>query len=131
MEIKTFNDLYRFVMLVCKWNDFVDQNRRYSNGLRMPVIHCNDGFAMSVQAGSSFYSLPRKDLEENYIRAEVGYPTQPEELLFEFAEGDPMLYEEEGLDFDYTKEVYPFTPVTIIDQVIEKHGGISHLGGWD
>lgn len=48
-----------------------------------------------------------------YATCEVGYPSQKEELLMPYIE-DPT---------EPTKAVYPYVPVEVIEQVIEKHGG--------
>ncbi len=46
---------------------------------------------------------------------EVGFPSEVEELLLPFAENKE----------NPTETVYPCVPVTIIEQVIQKHGGIQ------
>lgn len=79
-----------------------------------PHIFCKDGFEMSVQAGDGLYCEPRVNLESGeYAACEVGYPSQKEELLMPYIE-DPT---------EPTKAVYPYVPVEVIEQVIEKHGG--------
>ena len=60
------------------------------------------------------YCEPRVNLESGeYAACEVGYPSQKEELLMPYIE-DPT---------EPTKAVYPYVPVEVIEQVIEKHGG--------
>lgn len=44
---------------------------------------------------------------------EVGFPNQREELLMPYAE-DPKTP---------TETVYGYVPVTLVEQIIEKHGG--------
>ena len=85
---------------------------------RNPHVICVDGFEMSVQAGENLYSSP-KALSDNYTDVEIGYPSKPEELLFDYAEnrGDD--------EPDYTNTVYPYVPVELVDKVITKHGGIK------
>jgi hypothetical protein len=79
-----------------------------------PKVVCNDGFEMSVQAGQSLYSEPR-DVANSYEEAEVGFPSTEETLLTTYAEdGD-----------NPCGTVYGYVPCSIIDQVIEKHGGID------
>ena len=69
---------------------------------------------MSVQAGAGLYCEPRANLESGeYTACEVGYPSQKEELLMPYIE-DPT---------KPTESVYPYVPVEVIEQVIEKHGG--------
>ena len=80
-----------------------------------PHIFCEDGFEMSVQAGSGSYSAPREDLESGeYTACEVSFPNRKEELLMPYAEEDPETP---------TDSVYAYVPVEVIEQIIEKHGG--------
>ena len=87
---------------------------------RNPNIFCRDGFSMSVQVGENLYSTP-KGYAERYKEAEIGYPSERESLIEEYAEN---IWEEEC---DYTDTVYPYVPCEIIDMVIEKHGGIDEV----
>lgn len=78
-------------------------------------ITCNDGFSMSVQASEYHYCEPRKALPNgNYSLVEIGFPSCEEELLAEYAENE----------FNLTESVYGYVPIEIVNQVIEKHGGI-------
>lgn len=79
-----------------------------------PKIVCNDGFFMSVQAGKGLYSDPRRT-SPFYFQLEIGYPSLEEPLINEYAE--------QGRD--YTDTVYPYVPVSLIEEVIEKHNGIN------
>ena len=88
---------------------------------RLPRIHCTDGFSMSVQVGHSLYSTPKK-IAKRYSKVEIGYPSEPEELIKEWAEFTPFDEDEKP---DYTDTVYPYVPVKIVDKVLKKHGGIN------
>ena len=79
-----------------------------------PHVVCRDGFEMSVQAGQSLYSEPR-DVVDSYEEAEVGFPSTEESLLTSSAENEDNL----------CGTVYGYVPCSIIDEVIEKHGGID------
>ena len=79
-----------------------------------PYVVCNDGFKMSVQAGQSMYSTPREESDE-YEDAEVGFPSEEERLLTTYAEDQDNL----------CGTVYGYVPCSVIDQVINKHGGID------
>ena len=80
-----------------------------------PRIVCKDGFSMSVQAGYYLYSIPRIDMKSgNYEAVEIGFPSEKEELICKYAEDSS----------DYTETVYPYVPVEIVEQVIEKHNGM-------
>ena len=87
---------------------------------RLPHIVCVDGFEMSVQVGYSLYSEPKK-IAKRYSKVEIGYPSEPEELIKEWAEFSLFSDEEP----DYTDTVYPYVPVKIVDKVLKKHGGIN------
>ena len=89
---------------------------------RLPHIICADGFSMSVQVGYSLYSTPKK-VAKRYSAVEIGYPSEPEELIKEWAELIPFFHEDE--EPDYTDTVYPYVPVKIVDKVLKKHGGID------
>ena len=87
---------------------------------RLPHIVCTDGFTMSVQVGYSLYSTPKK-VAKRYSNVEIGYPSEHEPLIEEYAE----CYTFEELDIDFTDTVYPYVPVKIVDKVLKKHGGID------
>ena len=88
----------------------------------LPHIVCEDGFSMSVQVGYSLYSTPKK-VAKRYSAVEIGFPSEPEELIKEWAEFLP--FSEEDEEPDYTDTVYPYVPVEVVDKVLKKHGGID------
>lgn len=97
-------------------NEFLRDNIEYiglAGGVWRPRLECRDGFSMSVQASSFHYSYPKIDETPFYLRVEVGYPSEPEELLSE--------WEEEGSKGG----IFGFVPVDVINRVIQKHGGIK------
>ena len=79
-----------------------------------PRLVCVDGFSMSVQGSAGHYCEPRIT-QDNYEKMEIGFPSEPEELIAEYAENDT----------DLTQTVYGYVPVELIQKVIDKHGGIS------
>ena len=87
---------------------------------KLPHIVCTDGFTMSVQVGYSLYSTPKK-VAKRYSAVEIGYPSEHEPLIDEYAE----CYTFEELDIDFTDTVYGYVPVKIVDKVLKKHGGID------
>ena len=87
---------------------------------RLPQIHCTDGFSMSVQVGYSLYCTPKK-VAKRYSAVEIGYPSEHEPLIEEYAE----CYTFEELDIDFTNTVYPYVPVNVVNKVLRKHGGID------
>ena len=82
-------------------------------GLRDWII-CADGFKMSIQASSFHYCSPREDGLDNYETVEIGFPSEREELLMDYAEDGN----------NPTSTVYGWVPVEIVDAVIRKHGGL-------
>ena len=86
----------------------------FTGDTRNKPIICKDGFGMSVQASSGNYCEPREDFANFYTEVEVGYPSERESLLMEYAE-DPA---------NPTETVYGWVPADIIRHIIDKHGGI-------
>ena len=97
-------------------NEFLRRSivRRGSDGLGVwrSRLECRDGFSMSVQASVYHYCYPRVDESPFYIQAEVGYPSEWEELLREWHEGG-------------VNGVYGYVPIDVINEVILKHGGLA------
>ncbi len=117
-----------------KINEFIKKNlkvttlsedplmKHMATSSRLPHIVCGDGFTMSVQVGYSLYSTPKK-IAKRYSAVEIGYPSDHEPLIEEYAEFIPFGDEDEAPD--YTDTVYPYVPVAIVDKVLKKHGGID------
>ena len=80
-----------------------------------PRLYCNDGYSISVQASSFHYCKPRLNGIQDYESVELGFPSTEDELINEYAEDDS----------DYTKTVYGYVPIEIIEELINKHGGIK------
>jgi len=76
-------------------------------------VVCADGFSMSVQASETNYCEPR-DNHGPYTEAEVGFPSQAEPLLLQWAEERDRP----------TDTVYGWVPRQTILNVIAKHGGM-------
>lgn len=98
-------------------NEFLKKtyvDRGVLQGLR-PKIVCRDGFTLSVQAGDFCDCTPRCNGNDvDYITCEVGYPSEEEELLLPF---------KSFKDEISTEAIYSYTPVSVIEDVIKKHGG--------
>ena len=103
-----------------KINEFIQKYRKVKKIIpgmtssHCPHVVCKDGFKMSVQAGQSLYSEP-KDVADHYEEAEIGFPSEEEHLIASYAD------DEENL----CGTVYGYVPCSVIDEVIEKHGGID------
>ena len=121
------------VLVMMKFNEFIKNILRVKTlsndplmkhmmtSSRLPHIVCEDGFTMSVQVGYSLYCTPKK-VAKRYSAVEIGYPSEPEELIKEYAEFAP--FDEDEVP-DYTDTVYPYVPVGVVDKVLKKHGGIN------
>lgn len=90
------------------------QQGRIINFYTRPRIHCVDGFNFSVQGGEGKYSSPRTN-EKEFMAMEIGFPSEVEELILEFADDSD----------NPTDTVYPYVDNDIIQKVIDKHGGID------
>ena len=116
-----------------KINEFIKNNLKVTNlaknidplmkhlttSSRLPQIVCSDGFEMSVQVGFSLYCKPKK-VAKRYSAVEIGFPSEHEPLIEEFAE---TFHQED--EKDYTDMVYPYVPVKVVNKVLKKHGGID------
>lgn len=109
-------------------NEFLQQYRRVEFGLNVtrPRIRCADGFTISVQAGYGMRSLPARDADY-YLAVELGYPSEADDALAEFAEDADALMD----------TVYNFMPAETVDAMLAKYGGIvgadfgnDHSGKW-
>ena len=90
----------------------------YKEGIYIvrPHVVCADGYKVSIQAGNGLYSCPRVNVLE-YKAVELGFPNMADELIMEYAE-DPD---------EPTKTVYGYVPVEIVQQLMDKHGGIAKV----
>ncbi len=67
-------------------------------------IECANGFTFDMITGPRTYSGPGS--------VEIGYPSEPDELLEPYRE---------TLNEDPTECVYPYTPLTVVTQLLKKH----------
>lgn len=96
--------------------EFIKQTTKIENeymNVRNRLI-CNDGFNMSVQGSRGHYCTPRTNTD-SYQSLEIGFPSEEEPLIYQYAEDKERL----------TDTVYGYVPVEIIQEVINKHGGID------
>lgn len=79
-----------------------------------PRVECKDGFVISVQANKYAYCTPRINGASEYEEVELGFPNREDKLIEDYAE-DP---------YSLTQTVYGYVPVELVNQLVEKHGGI-------
>ena len=82
-----------------------------------PYIICEDGFSVSVQASEYHYCFPRVNNAEAYEAVELGYASELDELIEEYAE-----------DRGTASTVFGYVPVETVNRLLEKHGGITKIG---
>lgn len=99
-------------------NDYLKANRqKLGMGCYSPLIYCQDGFSISVQANVCSYCFPKTN-EGPWETVECGYPSDISEDLIPYAE-DPE---------NLTETVYSKVPVEIVNKVIDLHGGLLMKG---
>jgi hypothetical protein len=104
------------VMNFTEWLKFLTNNRIRKHGL-LPRAVCADGFSVSIQADFDKYCRPRVSLVDlsGYEAFELGYPSSDDELISEFIEYGGS-------------SVYGFVPEGVVEQLVDKHGGIVVMG---
>lgn len=88
---------------------------KFSHKVMMPLIICEDGTTVSVQASALHYAHPRTN-RGPYTAVEAGYPSVEPPLTWEkYAEdwGNP------------TGTVYAYIPLELVSFYIASHGGIN------
>lgn len=81
-----------------------------------PDMVCADGFRMSVQGHFGAYSHPRDDFADGYRQVEISVSPGAEPMLDTYGR-QPEVFD----DF----AIYPYVPVPLVEQIIEKHGGLK------
>lgn len=80
------------------------------------AVQCKDGFKVSIQASATHYCSPRDNVPfSRYTAYELGYPSSADDLIAEYAETPDRP----------TESVYAWVPRSVVEQLIEKHGGIK------
>ena len=104
-------------MKACEW---VSSQRARLSDLRfgrdtdiLPRAKTADGFEISIQASQYHYCCPRITFDGPYTAYELGYPSEDETLIESYREGD----------------IFPFVPSDLVEELVEKHGGIVGKGG--
>ena len=72
------------------------------------------GWNASIQAGMRSYSTPRSDRVSQYSAVEIGFPSEPDDLITPYAENPE----------DLTGTVYGYVPAEIVTALVMKHGGV-------
>jgi hypothetical protein len=96
-------------------NDYIERRAEIKSGRKTtPLIFCKSGLKLSVQAGADRYSSPMNDMGP-YRGVEIGYTSKkvPEFLPYiENPDDDPM------------NAVYSNVPVKVVEDIVDKNGGL-------
>ena len=99
-------------------NEYIKETRNIEplSGIEKirPRVQCMDGYSVSVQLGPRLYCSPRVAGAAYYDKVELGYPSEEDPLINDYAEDSE----------NYTDTVYGYVPVEIVDALFQKHGGI-------
>lgn len=79
-----------------------------------PAVKCKDGFTVSIQGGTHFHYCEPREKRNVYESVELGFPSKEDEIINYYAENSE----------DYTGTVYGYVPIDVVENLIEKHGGI-------
>lgn len=96
-------------------NKYLISMGRMKSGL-FHAIRCKDNFTMSVQAGTNYACEPRKN-NGPWSEFEVGSISREESLLND--------YKEKPQDTYGVGVIFTYVPAKIINQIVDKHGGLS------
>lgn len=116
---QTITDVNLFLRMTKRYwefQDFSDATYLMRYPINRPRAVCKDGFSISIQASSHHYCRPRIDNTDFYSYVELGYPSEKEEVLMEYADNLN--------DNEEYRTVYPCVPVDIVNKILESHGGI-------
>tara|TARA_Y100000593_G_scaffold77518_1_gene143548 strand:- start:459 stop:773 length:315 start_codon:yes stop_codon:yes gene_type:complete len=78
------------------------------------TVICRDGFRVSIQASRGNYCSPRIDDASLWSSVELGYPSEADYLIIEYAEDKDKP----------TETVYGWVPVDTVYLLLTKHGGV-------
>ena len=81
-----------------------------------PRVVCKDGFSISIQASKHRCCEPAGNkFDGTYTKVELLYPSSSDSLINEYALDKKSL----------TEAVYPYVPISVVDKLMAKHGGIK------
>ena len=109
------------MLLNAHLNEFLNEGResrvRNFGIVPGPAVVCKDGYSVSVQCSATAYSEPRDILidADGYVSFELGYPSEHDDLIEEFAE----------MDNDQTNTIFPYVDRDVVLALLANHGGIE------
>lgn len=113
MTIQKFLDA---TISVAQFGPFRQQRAR-------PMLVCNDGLELSVQASAGHYCTPKQDGIQEYNSVEVYADAEAWNGL---TENEQRMLSHGHRD-DGGGICAGWTPVAVVEQIVENHGGINPL----
>ena len=106
-----------------KLNEIITEDRGYRRGV--PAITCKDGYRISVQASTHHYCLDANGQRGIFNDDKVALPFQSVECGFPSERPEPWAEWEQYAESPErpTDTVYGFVPVSLVADLIERHGG--------
>lgn len=104
-------------MTINEWLNLNPCDNYCMGGFVRDRVVCKDGFSISVQASSCHYCIPRVSNSPSYEAVELGFPSEADSIISDYAEESDLL-----------NSVYGYVPVDVVDSLLEKHGGIVYEG---
>lgn len=84
-----------------------------------PLVVCNDGFTLSIQASRYHLCTPLKNNRTDYTTFELSKLSEEIPELEEF-----KIYDNGPLN-KFSTQTYAFVPRAIVEEILEEHGGIN------
>lgn len=84
-----------------------------------PIVVCNDGFKMSIQASRYHLCTPHKNNRTDYTTFELSMLSEEIPELEEF-----KIYDNGPLN-RFDTQTYAFVPRAIVEEILAEHGGIN------
>jgi len=98
-------------------HDWLKDRYRPDDYPHFPELQCADGFRFSCQGSAGHYCSPREEFDESrpYSAVEIGFPSSVAAEILPFAEdaGNP------------TETVYAYVPVSVVENLVQSHGGVK------
>ena len=100
-----------YTVMVCQSNESFGREIVNTRRLLDSLV---DGFIISVQASYFHYCTPRNN-SGPYSHVELGFPSDFDEILFDYSEDASEMS-------DMTQTVFPYTPLEVLYESLKTHG---------
>ena len=116
--MKDFNEYFSMIK---RWYNNIN-----NSSISIPSTVFNDGYTASIQASNHHYSEPREDWKEGieYTQFEIGFPSTVDDILLPYGEAN-FEYDDDDNEVELLPDIFPYTPIEVINKLIEIHKGID------